>query len=228
MRFGAIHQDAPAAIRRLNLGPARDGANVDWFADVPADGDDLDNDDLGCCVPAADFRVIELLGGAINRDLVIARYEAVGGYRPVDASSDAGTNTAVDMFNWMSSPIIDADGRPWSIEWLSVGRADLIAALAVAPVLLTLGLPGVIATRPELWGGKPGATWRQDKQHRLVLGNWTPRGPVVRTWGRDYLIAPALFDLMFIAADVAIPDFVPDLRLAGAAFDRNMTEGKAA
>jgi hypothetical protein len=64
MKLGAIHRPQPLAVRplsqRASLHRMIPPARSDWHAKCPPDGDFLANDKFGCCVPVADYRIIQM------------------------------------------------------------------------------------------------------------------------------------------------------------------------
>lgn len=219
LRHGALYQPHPPDLPRFPraLAPV---PIPNHFLHYQADGDALNNDRYGCCVPAADVQIARLWGARCDGTTVLNRYRQTG-FDPATGIPDNGTPTADDMLNWAAAPILDLDGRPWPIWWRSVDHTDEGAirhALARFPLVITLGLPVQIAQEPERWNEPPQPGWTADEGHRVVLGY--AEGDVwwVRTWGIDYAVSPELMRLMLLTVDVPIPHpaGVPaELQLAG-------------
>ena len=111
MRLGAIHRPQPLAVRplsrRASLHLITPPPSADWHAKCPADGDALSNDKYGCCVPVADYRILQMrkanLWGDPTKPLVsdiLGRYSALTGFSIASGKPDTGTDTVADMQSW--------------------------------------------------------------------------------------------------------------------------------
>lgn len=221
MKHGAIHDpDNPAVQSAIDYASVRTGlapaAVPDWFAawSWDADGDVLLNDELGCCVPVADLRLVQgwlAARGVLWRvppELVRLRYEATGGYDGTPAT-DLGTVVQVDAFGWQAAPIAAA-GAEWHVRWCSVPVHFVSSALRRGPLLVTLGLTEADGQDPWLW--RQAAAGPFTLCHRVVVGGL--RGGMLncRTYGYDRLVDPS----RVIAADLFVHVDAPaDLRIAG-------------
>lgn len=226
MKHGSIITPRPPGLPHLShRATAVLPAPVNWFK-KSADGNMLGNDQYGDCDPAADFRIIQLWGGACTQTLALARYTQLTGFDAAIPSTDQGTDTNQDMKAWCSFPIFDGQNS-WPIYWAQIDGSDLDQvgrALTRFPLLITFLLPVAIADKPELWAGSVGTgpAWVPSEGHRVVLGGWTGTNWIVRTWGMDVLVSPAIMALMLAVVDVPIPHplAAPDeLNLDGIAFD---------
>lgn len=177
-RHGAIHDpDHPDAIKATPF--RRVGALSrpvrSWFDEWdwhPDDGDILGNDQLSCCVPAADLRLIQAFkardGVAWHPplDLVEIRYAMVSGWQHTE-ETDLGTVTQADCFDWSIAPIV-ADGTYYSVKWTSVQPADVHNALLKGPLLATLSLEAAVQDDPLMW--QTPVSDDPASLHRVVIG----------------------------------------------------------
>jgi len=221
MRLGAIHRRAPAHIpplaARARLAMLQAPPSADWHAKCPADGDDLGNGRYGCCVPAADYRLIQLRRAnawgdswAPTTDMVLARYSALTGFDPATGLPDDGTDTAEDMQAWCSRGI-RLDGQNEDVPlWTVVDPAEMqhvnLAIAHFGGVAITLALPA--AAQDLAWDRAPGsgADWVPGSwgNHRVCSGKYDGAVRTVRTWGRDVAMHPEFWSRYVIAVDVAL------------------------
>ena len=221
-KLGALHSDPPPSVQRLAARAALRRMSVppraDWFRACPPDGDDLGNRAIGCCVPAADFREIQVRrANAMGdtwvppRDAVLDRYKRIGGYDPSDPRTDIGTDTAADMADrcthgiWVNSQDLDV------VHWTTVNPLnDSDIALAIShfgSLLVTLALPLALQDL-SLWSQAPGtgADWIPGSWgvHRVMVGAYDGVERVCRTWGVDLTLHPASWAKYCLAADCTI------------------------
>lgn len=204
MRFGARLLDSPipASVPVINFA----GGNLttakqsvtDWTT-VPADGDMLANDRLGCCVPVGIYRWAQIKLAArynifqsIHVDDVIALYMRDAGYEPDTGYNDVGTDPNLAMAEWAENPnSLIFGSQNWPILWARVKPKTLVEvgeAMSQTPLLMTAWLPSADADKPENWVNAPGTGkgWEGTEGHEVVLmrngaSEWT-----VRSWGNDY------------------------------------------
>lgn len=205
---GAIHRpEHPVALSATSY---RVGApriqSPNWFADCPADGDILLNDQLSCCVEDADFRLIQVwkslkgIAWRVPVDLVMLRYEAVAGWSGVIPGNDPGSVTQVDCFAWQAVPILDDAGTAYSVTWQTVPVAQMAAALREGPLLGTIGLTEANQDDPDTWHLAPTGPFVD--YHRVLVGSWNEGLYTSRSYGLDYPVHPSMFvgaDLMLTA-----------------------------
>lgn len=221
-RHGAIHEpDNPAMANAIDFNAVRVHgvtAPVNWYDawqwQVEPDLDVLKNDELSCCCEVADIRLIQAwlasegIAWSVPVELVLLRYEAVGGYQGTP-ETDLGTITQIDVFGWDSVPIVAAD-REWNIKWLTVQPFDASGALKRGPLLATLGLPANDSDDPQLWHKAPQGP--PVDFHRVVVGAERNGLLDVHSYGRRYLVHPA----RLVGCDLLLrTDQADDLRTAG-------------
>jgi len=228
-RHGAIHRPAPAAIPRLGavaglsrLAVPTHGswtlARAPGGVANPPDGDALGNNDLGCCVPAADWRWIQAVLAARGRLIaietawVIARYEMTADYVPGNPATDEGTDTRRDMLNWVAAPIaIDAPGLAlaMAVAWATIppdADDEIAVALGQTPLLSTWMLPESRADDMASWAvppdGEPGTLG-----HREPVLGFDGVERTTRSWGDDTVppIHPEFWAKYCVAVDAPIP-----------------------
>lgn len=224
MRLGAIHAPVPDAVpalaARARLSALPVPTHVDWFSECPADGDALGNDAIGNCVEVADLRAIQVRRRVAHgdawvptREMALARYARLTGFDPASGSPDLGTDTAVDLADWVTNGIQVNNQDLEAVLWATVdprATVDVVRALAhMGPLLVTLNLP-LAAQDPNAWGRAPDSThggWRPGSWgcHRVVLGAFdAPTGWVVRSWGWDVHVHPAFWDAYVLGVDVTL------------------------
>ena len=191
---------------------------ANWFEKAPPDGDDLGNNSYGCCVPAADFREIELRRRVAHgdawrptRETVLARYAAIAGWRQDDPTTDQGTVTTTDMADRCSRGIRINDQDLDVVRWATVhpaNDADISLAIAhLGSLLITLALPLALQDL-SLWSKAPGdgpdwvaGSWGA---HRVMVGAFDGPERVCRTWGLDLTLHPTSWARYCIACDATI------------------------
>lgn len=234
MRHGSILTDRPDGLAELTSRVAKAHApaplaSIDWFK-TRADGNLLGNDKYGCCDPAADFRLIQMWGGACTRQLVLERYSLLTGFNPTAPETDRGTDTAMDLNSWCAYPIFDGE-KVWPIYWASVraqDKAAILHALGLFPLLATICLPKAVEFEPERWKEMPGSglAWLPTEPHRVVLGGWDQAARLwsILTWGMIVKVSEPLMESMLergcIDAAIPHPDLeLPDFQLSGIDFN---------
>lgn len=185
---GAIHEPQnPSVETALPFLRAGSAAPPNWFEAWdwrPDDGDILDNDRLGCCVPVGVMRLVQAFKARsgikwkIPLELVHLRYEATGGWLRTP-ETDRGTVTQADRFDWSISPVI-ADGA-YPVTWTIVEPADTLAALRHGPLLVTLGLDAATEDDPLAWGGA--LSGPPVSLHQVVVGATTRGKLMCGTYG---------------------------------------------
>ena len=195
---------------------------VDWHKAAPADGDPLGNDRLGVCVPAAEFRAMEMrwantIGNDFwkpVKDQVIARYSELTGYDPVTGKPDIGTNTDDALAAWARTGLLRDPANPATMDvilWAGVDHLNLVETkLAIGhtgPVQVTLTMP---ATWEDLstWSVAPGtgAGWEPGSGggHQVMSGKYDGDIFTVRTWGIDIVVHPEWWSRYVLAVDVTL------------------------
>lgn len=219
MKRGARHQpDHPALAHAIDYAAVKVGLpqrDTNWFTEWnwQPDGYVLLNDDLSCCCPAADLRLVQAWQAArgvrwrVPVELVRLRYAAVAGYLGTP-ETDQGTIPAIDCFDWQTAPIV-ASGL-WRVRWCVVPPADVVSALRRGPLLLTIGLTATDADDPDLWGDDPDSAFTDF--HRVVCG--ANDGEVLSCLTYGFLADVAAARV--VAADLMLPVDAPaELRTAG-------------
>ena len=226
MRLGAIPQPRPKQIAMLSararLSLHEPLPAVDWHAAAPADGDALGNNSAGCCVPAAEFRAIEMRwANTISNDLwkptrdqVIARYSELTGYNPVTGQPDIGTDTAKALAEWSRTGLLRDPANSATLDvvlWAGVNHLNLVETkLAIGhtgPVQVTLTMP---ATWEDLstWSATPGtgAGWEPGSGggHQVMCGKYEGDTFTVRTWGMDIAVHPEWWAKYVLAVDATL------------------------
>lgn len=222
MKLGAIHRDTPASIARLSqrasLSLMVPPARVDWHAACPADGDDLGNSQFGCCVPAAEFRAIQMRRAVVGHDAwkptadeTLALYSALTGFNATTGQPDVGTDTVAAMSAWCSIGIRvnsqDEDVPAWaSVDPENIAHCQ-IAVAHLGPVQVTLSLPAALQDL-SLWGKAPGsgAGWEPGSWggHRVASGKYDGAVFVVRTWGQDIEMHPRVWSAYVVGVDATV------------------------
>jgi hypothetical protein len=185
----------PKLARYLTAQPPPPAA-VDWFSRVPS-WPMMKNEALGDCTCAAVGHIIQqwtTYAGAprvLSDDDVVALYEAVGGYRPGDASTDQGAVELDVLTYWLTTGVagdnlaafvslhlVDEPGGldevRNAIAWF--GNAYIGVALPVSAQSQEIwdtpaeGLEGQGA--PGSWGG-----------HAVPLVGYDEQGLICVTWG---------------------------------------------
>ena len=222
MKLGAIHRRQPLAIRplskRASLHLMIPPPSVDWHAKSPADGDSLANDKFGCCVPVADWRIIQMRKANVWGDNtkpavsdILKRYSDLTGFKLVTGMPDDGTDTVVDMTAWCSKGIVVGSQTTDIPLWAMCNPQDRIEVnLAIAhcgPVAVTLALP-LAAQDTTTWDEAPGKGTQYDAGswgfHRVVSGKYDGDVRTVRTWGQDIIVHPEWWDAYAVAVDATI------------------------
>lgn len=226
MRLGANPRPRPnrvamlAARARLSLHEPLPA--VDWHAAAPADGEPLGNNTVGCCVPAAQFRAIEMRwANTVQNDLwkptteqVIARYSELTGYDPSTGKPDNGTNTDDALAAWSRNGIVRDPNNPSTLDvvlWAGVNHLNFVETkLAIGhtgPVQVTLSLP---ATWQDLstWSVAPGSgpQWEAGTAggHQVMCGKYDGDFFTVRTWGMDIAVHPEWWSKYVFAVDATL------------------------
>lgn len=232
LRAGATHRDPPPSIPTLGtVATIKAGAGRDWTTVCPPDGNALGNDTAGCCVEAADSRLIECIlasaagadGWKPTTDLVLARYTKLTGFNAADPATDRGTETDADLIDFCVNGIALWEVQrvivPW---WVRVDPHDpdhINTALAVAPLPTTLMLPNgweAIEADPLAWTRMP-PVWTAQEGHRVLL----VAPGVVRSWGLDIAVSAAWWARAVVAVDLVAPSDLFDASgLTADGFDR--------
>lgn len=222
MRLGAKHRPQPLAVRplsqRASLHLMVPPPRIDWHAKCPADGDALANDRYGCCVPVADYRILQMrkanLWGDTTKPLVsaiLARYSALTGFSLATGQPDNGTDTVTDMQSWCTRGIQVADQTEdvpyWCMCHPRVRTEVNIAIAHTGPVAVTMMLP-VEAQDLDVWSKSPGTGtgWAPGSWggHRVVCGKYDGNIRTVRTWGVDINVHPDFWAAYVVAVDATI------------------------
>jgi hypothetical protein len=222
MRLGAIHRPQPLAVRplsrRASLHLMTPPPSADWHAKCPADGDALSNDKYGCCVPVADYRILQMrkanLWGDPTKPLVseiLARYPALTGFSVATGQPDNGTDTAADMQSWCTKGIRIGDQTEDVPYWCMVNPHDQnevnLAIAHTGPVAITMLLP-IAAQDLDAWSQAPGAgtDWVPGSwgAHRVMSGKYSANVRTVRTWGVDVAVHPDFWSAYVVAVDATI------------------------
>lgn len=224
---GAWHRPAPDWVPALAASVVLDDMpappRADWFAACPADGDALGNDTHGCCVEAADFRLIEAwlansAGSDLwkpSLDLVLGRYARLTGYDPATGLNDNGTRTDQDLADFTSMgitlPALQRDFVPWwrRIDPLNDGHLA-VGVGECGPALVTLALPrnwAAIEADSGAWAVAPGQGSDWDlcgACHRVLFGRFDGVARWVRSWGRDLAVHPDWWRRYCVAVDLLL------------------------
>jgi hypothetical protein len=222
VKLGAIHRPQPLAVRPLSqrasvhrmTAPPR----INWHAKCPADGDPLANDRYGCCVPVADYRIIQMrkanLWGDATKPLaatILARYSALTGFNPATGRPDVGTDTVDDMTAWCSHGIKIADQTEDVPFWAICHPRNItevnIAIAHTGPIAVTMQLP-IEAQDLDAWSNAPGTGigWEPGSWggHRVMCGQYEGSVRTVRTWGFDIPVHPDFWSAYVVAVDATI------------------------
>jgi hypothetical protein len=226
LRTGAVHgahsARVPAFAACAALAAVQPPARADWFAACPADGDPLGNDQVGCCVPAADYRWIEAVLASTSgsdlwkptRGMVLGRYSALTGYNAITGTNDNGTPTVMDLADLTTRGITLASVQrkfvPWqaSVDPLNDDHLAIAVGLC-APVLVTFNLPrnwAAIESDLNAWNVAPGqgSDWEPIEGHRVLLGRFDGVERWVRTWGMDPAIHPDWWRRYCLGVDLLV------------------------
>lgn len=221
MRLGAIHRPAPEAMRPLaslaSLGAMVAPPRVDWFAELPADGDPLGNDVLGNCVECAMLQAIAVRRAAAWGDIwrpsradAVTLYSRLAGYDPAVGRPDAGTDTVQAMAAWARHGVAAGNSvdvsLPAPVDPQDLAHVRLAIALT-GPVQATFALPAM-AEHLDDWLAPPGNSdaWRPASwgYHRVLIGAYEGAVLVTRSWGRDFPIGPEFWAAFCVGIDAAL------------------------
>lgn len=231
--LGAIHRPAPTHIPMLRaalpLGSievpseCRYDLRVSWL-DENDQIDALGNDRIGCCVPAATLRLVQLwrnLAGGDRRKPTAERvrglYTAWAGYNPNDPSTDRGTETDVAFSRFCR------EGYLWSDQMEIVPRWTVLEADGMAPdlrhvkmgiyalggVLATIRMPQSALSETTLWlQPQPGTDEARDAgAHEILLCGYDAQGTFYGvSWGYDIAIRPAFLTTRLLQASAFASD----------------------
>jgi len=220
--LGAIHKPQPLAIRPLS---ARASVRrmtapkaVDWHKQCPADDDALGNDEIGNCVPIADWRIIQIRHAVVWGDDtkpsqadIMSRYTMLTGFDPQTGEHDMGTDTVTDMYDW-SLHGIRVGNQTVDIPYWAIAhphnRAEVNYAVAhCGPVAVTLNLP-TAAQDLSTWAKAPGfgSDWDPGSwgAHRVVSGKYDADIRTIRSWGLDIDVHPEWWAAYAISVDITL------------------------
>ena len=196
-------------------------ARVDWFEACPADGDALNNNRIGCCVPAADYRWIEATlanvgspGWRPTGDQVLARYIALTGYDPVTGIGDVGTPVVMDIADLTTRgirlPELQRQFVPWATTIDPKNDVHLAAGVGrIGAALCTFVLPRnwlAIESDPNAWNVAPGqgSDWDPVEAHRVLFGKFDGLLRWARSWGLDLPIHPEWWRRYCVGVDLLV------------------------
>ena len=178
-------------------------ARVDWGAKLTQIGM-MKNDELGDCTCAAAGHMIQTWTAnngnqkIVSDDEIVSAYEAVGGYKPGDPSTDGGA-VEIDVLNYWRKTGIAGDKifAYVALEPKNKNHIKLATDL-LGGCYLGIALP-ISAQTQRVWSvpatglvtgdGRPG-TWGG---HAVPIVDYGPTGPTCITWGKLVTMTWAFF-----------------------------------
>jgi len=192
-RLGLKPHDPERVARHVKLTPANapvdplvSATPVDWAVGREWDGDELLNDQLGDCGPAAWVNWLKMMGVLATVDDAMAIYEAMG-YKGTTAT-DNGV-VLMDMLQWLTSNRVAGVTMDC---FFVVGFADplhLATACQIAPLIVGANL-STECQSTDWWGDAAAHSTSDWGPHAYLYHANSPGGGNGKSWGEAVFTTP--------------------------------------